>query len=163
MNRAEREERGNAVVADLMDLLEELNAMDDSFAVEVEGCPYGDVKTALISTIASTLLVDRLWAHDVYNAMRDNDMSMMRAHRLVQSKIEAEFIIPAGESAIVSWLLLQTLHELAQLIDTAFYLTVDDHPRWIEIYKGQIHSDVGTMFIEHLRMHYNYNMEEVES
>lgn len=87
MNQAEREERGNAVVADLMDLLEELNAMDGTFAIEFEGLPYGDVKQAVLSTLQCTLNVDRQWAIDVYNAMRDNDMSMMRAHRLVQQEV----------------------------------------------------------------------------
>lgn len=71
-------------------------------------------------------------------------------------------LAPAGESAWLSWLLLPMLHDLAQLVDTALYLTVDKHPRWIDINEQRVLTDVGFMLTEHVRRHYSYSMKEVE-
>lgn len=73
--------------------------------------------------------------------------------------------VPAGSviNDLLTSALVPILHELAQLINTAFYLTVDAHPRWIEIDEQRIHTDVGVMLTEHLRRHYSYNTEATDA
>lgn len=63
-------------------------------------------------------------------------------------------VLPAGESAYVSWLLLPVLRDVALLLEAAIKLTTGDVPRWIEYDHDLTHWDKGAMSSHQFRNYY---------
>jgi hypothetical protein len=67
-------------------------------------------------------------------------------------------LAPAGEAAVVGWLLLPALAEVARLAAQCFRMTTwHGEPRWLEFdanEDGMIHSDLGVMRLRDFRAHY---------
>jgi hypothetical protein len=179
-----KEDIAASVVNDMSDLLDELNRLDGRFAVEAAGHPYGDLKTAMVSTIAAALDVDTVDGREVYELMRDNDMTLERAHRywlqLHRGAGQDELgdrqcgacglfyedgehhcdLAPAGETAVVSRVLIPALAQVGELMSTAFKLTTGRTPRWIEADETSIHCDFGVMSTETFRDHFTPTSKE---
>jgi hypothetical protein len=171
VNTPERVEQANKIIEDLMDTLDKLNEMGGNFSVEATSFPYGEVKDAVVATIQVLHLTTREHALEVYHIMCNNDMGPRRAFlywtQLARGVCGAcgEMLdpedgehhcdlAPAGETAVVSRVLIPTLAEVGELMSTAFRLTTGRTPRWIEADETSIHCDFGVMstrqFIDHL-------------
>lgn len=167
-----KEDVAASVVNDMSDLLDELNRLDGRFAVEAAGHPYGDLKTAMVSTIAATLDVDMPHAREVYELMRDNDMTLERAHKYWldltrydrccgacgQGYDEREGhrcdLDPAEDA---SWLLpaASFLQSLGSLMSVTFEFACGRRPRWIEVDERMVHANLGAMSLAQFIQHYN--------